>query len=769
VNSPTVTSATVTPSPSTVNTTAQYTIDFTLGATALVSGDTIAITFPDGTTIPDSISKNTVTVKENDTTQTISSVATVGQKVIITVGESIHASDQIKVVFSTSSDIVNPTTSGNNYTLRVGATNNGSKNSNTYEITVSTISAANVTLSQTLKDSLSKYTITFNVGAMGALSNGDTVVIVFNDSTTLGSAVTTTDNDTIKSSAGTYNPSNVTKSGQTVKLVTPSGFSVSNNGSVTIIFKKATDMITNPGTAGNYNLQLRTNKETTLVTSNAYTITDPNKVSEVKVDSISNRERSNPSTSATYVVRFKRGQSGTLSANDTIWVTFPSGTTISSGTWSSGDAKILTQQNPSYTNATAIGSGQKVKVVVPSGVSANASDSIRVRLNVATGNDRIKNPSSSGSTYTLTVETSKDAGAVSSSKYTITSLSTEQISKATVTPSPDTTNASASYRIDFKTNSTSGALVVGDSIIIVFPSDTDVPASISASNITVDDVNDAPGPTQCTVAPVIKQNSRRISVVTPIALDAGDSVSVVFNSSSGLQNPSTAGEYYSVDVSTNINTNVRTSNYYTIKNPDGSVNVTLSKFEIFDGKRFITLHWRTETELNNLEWWIQKSERENGPFTTIRKIKGQGSTSQPTNYEYKDSQVKSGKIYYYRLVDIDFNGTITYHEVKSAKVLVPYEFRLSQNYPNPFNPTTKIEYDIPVNSRVKIEIFDVLGRRVKILVDETKESGFYISTWNGKNENNIEVASGVYFYRIIVKAEHSKKQFVQSKKMLVLK
>jgi hypothetical protein len=127
-------------------------------------------------------------------------------------------------------------------------------------------------------------------------------------------------------------------------------------------------------------------------------------------------------------------------------------------------------------------------------------------------------------------------------------------------------------------------------------------------------------------------------------------------------------------------------------------------------------------------------------------------------------------------VDVDYNGVIFYHgdKIRSAKVLVPEKFNLSQNYPNPFNPTTKIEYDLPVSAGVRIEIFDILGRRVKTLIDERKETGFYTTMWDGRNNYGKEVASGVYLYRIIVvetnrSSSVHKKLFTQVKKMLILK
>ncbi|MFZ1289822.1 MAG: T9SS type A sorting domain-containing protein [Melioribacteraceae bacterium] len=88
----------------------------------------------------------------------------------------------------------------------------------------------------------------------------------------------------------------------------------------------------------------------------------------------------------------------------------------------------------------------------------------------------------------------------------------------------------------------------------------------------------------------------------------------------------------------------------------------------------------------------------------------------------------------------------------------PNEFSLFQNYPNPFNPTTKIRYFIPKDGEVEINIYNVLGQKVKELVNENMKAGKYETTFNGSN-----LSSGVYIYRI------EAANFVQSKKMMLLK
>jgi len=73
---------------------------------------------------------------------------------------------------------------------------------------------------------------------------------------------------------------------------------------------------------------------------------------------------------------------------------------------------------------------------------------------------------------------------------------------------------------------------------------------------------------------------------------------------------------------------------------------------------------------------------------------------------------------------------------------------LSQNYPNPFNPTTTIKYSLEKPGQVSISVFNIIGQKVKNLVNEFRPAGENTATWDGKDNNGFEVASGVYFYRI---------------------
>ncbi|MDE0962869.1 MAG: T9SS type A sorting domain-containing protein, partial [Candidatus Latescibacteria bacterium] len=85
---------------------------------------------------------------------------------------------------------------------------------------------------------------------------------------------------------------------------------------------------------------------------------------------------------------------------------------------------------------------------------------------------------------------------------------------------------------------------------------------------------------------------------------------------------------------------------------------------------------------------------------------------------------------------------------------VPDDFALSQNYPNPFNPSTTIPFSVPAFGAgmvpTSVEIFNAIGQRVKVLVQESVQPGYYRAVWAGDDAAGRQVGSGIYFYRVKV-------------------
>ena len=88
---------------------------------------------------------------------------------------------------------------------------------------------------------------------------------------------------------------------------------------------------------------------------------------------------------------------------------------------------------------------------------------------------------------------------------------------------------------------------------------------------------------------------------------------------------------------------------------------------------------------------------------------------------------------------------------------------MHNDYPNPFNPITTLRYDLPENSLVTITIYDILGRQVKTLINQTQDAGYKSVIWNATNNKGQPVPAGLYLYTI------QAGEYRQTKKMILLK
>ncbi len=95
--------------------------------------------------------------------------------------------------------------------------------------------------------------------------------------------------------------------------------------------------------------------------------------------------------------------------------------------------------------------------------------------------------------------------------------------------------------------------------------------------------------------------------------------------------------------------------------------------------------------------------------------------------------------------------------------LVPLETKLFNNYPNPFNPTTKIEFSVSTADNFSLAVYDLLGQKVKTLVNNFYNPGNYSINWNAVDDLGMQVPSGIYFYKL------NSSSFVQTNKMILLR
>ncbi|MBS1551299.1 MAG: T9SS type A sorting domain-containing protein [Bacteroidetes bacterium] len=189
---------------------------------------------------------------------------------------------------------------------------------------------------------------------------------------------------------------------------------------------------------------------------------------------------------------------------------------------------------------------------------------------------------------------------------------------------------------------------------------------------------------------------------------------------------------------------------------NGVLPVELESFTSEINGNNVTLNWATLSEKSNSGFHVERYS--GSKWTDLSFISGKGNITERTLYSFVDRGLQSGT-YNYRLKQVDFNGNFKYIELEGAvNVGKPETFSLSQNYPNPFNPSTTINYALPKDGMVTLKLYDLNGREIKVLVNETKSAGFYTLNFNAS-----DLSSGVYFYKL------ESGNFITAKKMILMK
>ncbi|MBK6914244.1 MAG: T9SS type A sorting domain-containing protein [Ignavibacteriales bacterium] len=199
-----------------------------------------------------------------------------------------------------------------------------------------------------------------------------------------------------------------------------------------------------------------------------------------------------------------------------------------------------------------------------------------------------------------------------------------------------------------------------------------------------------------------------------------------------------------------------TGTEFTLASSNAPLPVELSLFSgrIIGGN--IILNWETATEVRNYGFDVEKSI-DGKNFSKFGFVQGNGNSNSTKYYSFEDNSPETG-INYYRLKQIDTDGSFEYSKIISVNLNIPIEFSLSQNYPNPFNPTTTIDFTLPSNTFVSLKVYDLLGKQTALLITEQKEAGSYSLQFDGTN-----LANGNYIYVINAGGK------VITKKMTLLK
>lgn len=222
--------------------------------------------------------------------------------------------------------------------------------------------------------------------------------------------------------------------------------------------------------------------------------------------------------------------------------------------------------------------------------------------------------------------------------------------------------------------------------------------------------------------------------------------------------------YHDLGVPCAVNVTNHSVHYNNLSNPVLPVELISFSSSLFNDRQAV-LNWATATETNNYGFEIERkcltqnlSQGEGfHDWEKIGFVAGSGNSTSPKSYTYLDNSLTGGRIFSYRLKQIDNDETFTYSSIQEVELILN-EYVLSQNYPNPFNPTTTIEYIIPEDGQVSLSVYNLLGEKVEELINEFKESGIYTVDLDATN-----LSSGSYIY--VLRANGN----TVSKKLTILK
>ncbi len=184
--------------------------------------------------------------------------------------------------------------------------------------------------------------------------------------------------------------------------------------------------------------------------------------------------------------------------------------------------------------------------------------------------------------------------------------------------------------------------------------------------------------------------------------------------------------------------------------------VELAAFTAAKEGDFVNLKWTTASELNNKGFEVQRSV-DGSAWINAGFVTGAGTKESPSEYSFTDRITASGLISY-RLKQTDFDGTFKFFGPVEVESDVARSFSLQQNYPNPFNPETVISYSTAVDGMVTISVYDILGKKVATLVNESQKAGSHQVSFKP-----VDLVSGIYFYEMVTPG------FSKKLKMLYLK
>lgn len=183
--------------------------------------------------------------------------------------------------------------------------------------------------------------------------------------------------------------------------------------------------------------------------------------------------------------------------------------------------------------------------------------------------------------------------------------------------------------------------------------------------------------------------------------------------------------------------------------------LSFKAYEKPEGK--VTLEWKTASESNNKGFEIERSIYSDNNaalhFEKVGFLSGNGTSSDQHSYTYIDAPT-GGKKFLYRLKQVDYDGRFRYSETRLV-ILGDLKTQLHTAYPNPADASATIKYQLAKNSQVEMALFDLSGKRLRILLNTRQEAGIYQLT-----VNTDKLPAGTYIYKMSVEGKQYAKQII---------
>lgn len=162
----------------------------------------------------------------------------------------------------------------------------------------------------------------------------------------------------------------------------------------------------------------------------------------------------------------------------------------------------------------------------------------------------------------------------------------------------------------------------------------------------------------------------------------------------------------------------------------------------------VRLSWTALSETNNRGWNVERSS-DGEPWHAVSFVDGRGSSTERHTYEFVDATVSTGRSYFYRLRQMDFDGT---EEMSNTIMVVhgsrPATMRIAGIAPNPFTTVAAINVDIAEAGQLRLQVFDAMGRLVRTLADGDYAAGTHSFSWKGLDASGVAMPNGTYFCRL---------------------